>query len=181
MTYSQVTGLDWWYLSELTTAQGRSAAGPPSDVTSAGGGEQGSSWPSPRAGPAQLSAATLCVPRCQPPLLPLQAVPEPAEAPGKVWGSYCPGAGSRSSKDRPSPGDVGKTLPLKLAAEGVSPILALARVSCALGSPGRGSPSPCQDGAPPTVSLLLCRLGSRHPRRRPRLCGGEEPGGVPRL
>ena len=50
-----------------------------------------------------------------------------------------------------------------------------------LGSPGLSSPSPRQDGAPLTVSLLLFRLGGRHPRRRPGLCGGEEPGGVPRL
>ena len=148
---------------------------------SAGGGEQGLSWPVPS---GQSCPALLCCPVCAmlpALLLPLLAVPEPAEEPGKVWDSYCPGAGSRSFKERPSPGDVGKTLPLKLVTEGVSPILALACVSCALGSPGRGSPSPCQDGAPLTVSLLLCRLGSRHPRRRPRLCGGEEPGGVPRL
>ena len=50
-----------------------------------------------------------------------------------------------------------------------------------MGSPGLSSPGPRQDGAPLTVSLLLFRLGGCHPRRRPGLCGGEEPGGVPRL
>lgn len=107
---------------------------------SAGGGEQGSSWPVPS---GRSCPALLCCPVCATLpafLLPLQAVPEPAEEPGKVWDSYCHGAGSRSSKERPSPGDVGETLPLKLATEGMSPILALACVSCALGSPGRGSP-----------------------------------------
>lgn len=79
--------------------------------------------PSPWARPAW---ALLCPRVCaQPPalLLPLQAVPEPAEQPVKAWDSYCPGEGSRSSKERPSPGGAGETLPLKLATESEPPSL----------------------------------------------------------
>lgn len=45
----------------------------------------------------------------------------------------------------------------------------------------RGGGGAHQRSRPLTASLLLFRLGGRHPRGRPGLCGGEEPRGVQRL